>query len=159
MNKKLLKIFGIILGVATIVLAIIVFSKSVGYSESNQSYGGDAYTGIQNAAAQAANNVKYVGEMLRFALGSQMLVMGLGMLLGSLCIRTKDAVKVEMPAPMPVQKPVSAPVQKPAAQQPFAYTGYKPPVTGAPAEWKCPRCGTVNEAEGRFCHVCGKAKV
>ena len=45
MNTKLLKIFGIILGVATIVLAIIVFSKSVGYSESNQSYGGDAYTG------------------------------------------------------------------------------------------------------------------
>ena len=60
MNKKLLKIFGIALGVLTIILAIVVFTQNVGYYESSHSYGGDAYTGIQNASAQAANNVKYV---------------------------------------------------------------------------------------------------
>ena len=151
MNKKLLKIFGIILGAVTILLAILVFTHDVGYYESNLSYGGDAYTGIQNAAAQTSNNVKYVGEMLRFALGSQMLVAGLAMVLGSLCIRVKE--KKEIPAP--------APVQTAAEPWPFAPAGtgsYKPPVTAEAEEWRCTRCKTLNEGVGIYCHVCGKAK-
>ena len=145
MHKTLLKVFGIILGVATIILAICVFDQTVGYYEGSNAYGGDAYTGIQNAAAQTANNVKYVGEMIRFALGSQMLVTGLAMLLGSLCIRTKEKVT----APTPV-KMASAP-------QPYA-PAPSTPVPTAPRNWKCPRCGTVNEAESRFCYTCGLPK-
>lgn len=179
MNKKLLKIFGLILGVVTIVLSIVVFCRNVGYYESSVSYGGDAYTGIQNAAAQTANNVKYVGEMIRFALGAQMLVMGLAMVLGSLCIRTEEKVQISEPEQAPEQKPEpeqvneseqkdepektdepeeeEEPEQAPVAPLPFGQLGRKA-TAGEQEEWKCSRCGTVNESVGPFCHVCGKAK-
>ena len=193
MNKKLLKIFGIILGVVTIVLAVIVLCKGVGYYESNVSYGGDAYTGIQNAAAQAANNVMYVGEMIRFALGAQMLVMGLAMVLGSLCIRIEEAVQITEPEqktePQQAEEPEQEvepeqvdegqeeaepeqenepqqeakpkqeeePEQAPVAPLPFGQLGRKA-AAGELEEWKCSRCGTVNESVGPFCHVCGKAR-
>ena len=49
-NWKLLKIFGIVLGILSLVLAFVLFDQSVGYTEGSYSYGGDAYTGIQNAA-------------------------------------------------------------------------------------------------------------
>lgn len=164
MHKKLLKIFGIILGVLTIVLAFVVFSKGVGYYESNMSYGGDAYTGIQNAAAQTANNVKYVGEMIRFALGSQMLVMGLAMLLGSLCIRTREQVQGDAPVRIP---PVAPSVPVPQGYGQPAPQSYAPPVVevrqqpvaAEPAQWRCSKCGTVHEGGGRFCHVCGNSRV
>ena len=130
MHKTALKVCGIILGIVTIVLAVLVFDASVGYYESSISYGGDAYTGIQNAAAQTANNVKYVGEMLRLALGSLLMVLGLGIFMGSLCIRTKE----KAPAPVPVPAP---------------------PV---PADWKCAKCSTVNEPDGKFCYACGTPK-
>ena len=164
MHKKLLKIFGIILGVLTIVLSFVVFSKSVGYYESNMSYGGDAYTGIQNAAAQAANNVQYVGEMIRFALGSQMLVMGLAMVLGSVCIRTKEQEQGAAPVRIP---PVAPSVPVPQSYGQPVPQNYAPPVAEArqqpvaavPAQWRCSRCGTVHEDGGRFCHVCGNSRV
>lgn len=137
MNKKLLKIFGIALGVLTIILAIVVFTQNVGYYESSHSYGGDAYTGIQNASAQAANNVKYVGEMIRFAMGSMMLVMGLAMVLGSLCIRTEKKT-------IAVQVPVFA-----------APNGYQAPVTQPDGNWNCSKCSFPNEPDSRFCQNCG----
>ena len=137
MNKKLLKIFGIALGVLTIILAIVVFTQNVGYYESSHSYGGDAYTGIQNASAQAANNVKYVGEMIRFAMGSMMLVMGLAMVLGSLCIRTEKKTTA-------VQTPVFA-----------APNGYQAPVTQPDGNWNCSKCSFPNEPDSRFCQNCG----
>ena len=137
MNKKLLKIFGIALGVLTIILAIVVFTQNVGYYESSHSYGGDAYTGIQNASAQAANNVKYVGEMIRFAMGSMMLVMGLAMVLGSLCIRTEKKTSA-------VQVPVFA-----------APNGNQAPVTQPDGNWNCSKCSFPNEPDSRFCQNCG----
>ena len=137
MNKKLLKIFGIALGVLTIILAIVVFTQNVGYYESSHSYGADAYTGIQNASAQAANNVKYVGEMIRFAMGSMMLVMGLAMVLGSLCIRTEKKT-------IAVKTPVFA-----------APNGYQAPVTQPAGNWNCSKCGFPNEPDSRFCQNCG----
>ena len=137
MNKKLLKIFGIALGVLTIILAIVVFTQNVGYYESSHSYGGDAYTGIQNASAQAANNVKYVGEMIRFAMGSMMLVMGLAMVLGSLCIRTEKKT-------IAVKAPVFA-----------APNGYQAPVTQPDGNWNCSKCSFPNEPDSRFCQNCG----
>ncbi len=153
MNKKLLKVFGIILGLVTIVLAISVFSQSVGYSEGSYSYGGDAYTGIQNAAAQTANNVKYVGQMIRFALGSHMLVLGLAMLLGSLCIRTKKEAPAAMQAP--VAAPQSAPMAAPQAPVFTAPVPVQPPVMQPVSGWTCGNCGTANEADSRFCQNCG----
>ena len=66
-NWKLLKIFGIVLGILSLVLAFVLFDQSVGYTEGSYSYGGDAYTGIQNAAAQTANNLVYTGELIKLA--------------------------------------------------------------------------------------------
>ena len=56
-------------GISLIALGILsfVFIDYAYYSstyEDNNTYGGDAYTGIQNAAAQTANNVSNVGELL-----------------------------------------------------------------------------------------------
>ena len=156
MHKKLLKIFGIILGVLTIVLAIVVFTKSVGYYEKNVSYGGDAYTGIQNAAAQTANNVQYVGEMIRFALGSQMLVMGLAMVLGSLCIRTREQEQIEEPVRVP---PVASSVPMPQGYSRPAPEPVQQPAPAVSAEWRCSKCGTAHKNGGRFCYVCGSSRV
>lgn len=59
----------LIAGVALIALGItsmlfINYTYYFGAYEDNNTYGGDAYTGIQNAAAQTANNVYNVGELL-----------------------------------------------------------------------------------------------
>ena len=148
MNKTLLKIFGIILGIIAIIMAFIILDQNIGYYEGSSSYGGDAYTGIQNAAAQTANNVMYVGEMIQLALGFQMLITGLTMLLGSICIRTKTP----------------APAQKTPTFQPCNYNNtpsygtYTPPVTEASREWYCTKCGTPNEAISKFCYACGTPK-
>lgn len=72
---------GILTGVVSIILGIITFATKVGNYERAETYGGDAYTGIQNAAAQAANNIYYTGEMLRFALASILVVIGTFMII------------------------------------------------------------------------------
>ena len=81
MSKKKLKkiIYGIgaLAGVLAVILAFVCFGKYEGYTESSKSYGGDAYTGIQNASAQAANNTYHLAEITKFAGGSILLVIGL----------------------------------------------------------------------------------
>ena len=144
MNLKLLKIFGICLGVLAIIFAAVVFSGGVGYYEANEAYGGDAYTGIQNAAAQSANNIMYVGETVQIALGCFLLLQGLVMLLGSICIKTKKGI----PAPI---APAYVPVQP---QQPI----YQQPVYQQPATWVCAQCGTTNGSQFAFCQCCGRQK-
>ncbi len=80
-NKGFLKliacIIGIVSGLLSTVLGLITYGMSTGSYESSLSYGGDAYTGIQNAAAQGANNMLYASEILRFGFGSLLLVLGL----------------------------------------------------------------------------------
>ena len=65
-----------ILGVVAIVLGIMCFTKDTGDFESNRSYGGDAYTGIQNASAQTARNVKHLAVICSFGFGSVLCVTG-----------------------------------------------------------------------------------
>ena len=85
---KGLKFFGIVLGLAAILMSLVVFSADVGSYESNKSYGGDAYTGMQQASAQAANNVLYTGEMLQIGVGSILALHGCVLFFGSLCIKS-----------------------------------------------------------------------
>ncbi len=86
MSKKKLKkiIYGIgaLAGVLAVILAFVCFGKYEGYIESSKSYGGDAYTGIQNASAQAANNTYHLAEITKFAGGSILLVIGLISIVG-----------------------------------------------------------------------------
>lgn len=67
----------VLIGIVAIVLAIICSGADVGYYENSQVYGGDAYTGIQQAAAQTANNVKYLAEIVRFGFAAVLAVAGL----------------------------------------------------------------------------------
>ncbi len=148
---KLMKVFGILLGIAAIAMSVVVFSGSVGYFESFHQYGGDAYTGIQNAAAQTANNVLYLGQTVQMALGFFLLLQGLVLLLGALCIRTKQPVKSQpAPAPMPQPEQPAAPVQ------PVLVETFQAPQQ--PAQWNCAHCGTTNEPDYLFCQGCGKSK-
>ena len=72
--------FLIVVGILAVILAIVCFSMDVGNTSLAYSYGGDAYTGIQNAAAQTANNVLYLAKIARFGFSSVLLVLGLGMI-------------------------------------------------------------------------------
>ena len=76
-SRKTINIIGILAGALSIVMSIVTFCLSTGLSESNSRYGGDAYTGIQNAAAQSANNIMYSNIILKIALGSLLLVVGI----------------------------------------------------------------------------------
>lgn len=57
--KIVISIIGIIIGIVTIFIGITTFEFTWHYNGtvSKQEYGGDAYTGIQNACAQTATNV------------------------------------------------------------------------------------------------------
>ena len=108
MNKKRFRVFCIILSILAFVLAFVVFGKGVGSYESSKSYGGDAYTGIQNAAAQSANNVQRVGEMVRTGLGCILILHGAILLSVAVCL---DVPKKEKPQPV-VQQPFTGfPIQ------------------------------------------------
>lgn len=78
-TKKLRK--NIVFGIAFIILGVIsvIWGLTLGYIgnyESASYYGGDAYTGIQNAAATTANNVDSLGEVVCSGLKGIMIVSG-----------------------------------------------------------------------------------
>ena len=88
MNKKILAIILIVAAVVAIVLGVVTMTKAeklyTGRYVSHETYGGDAYTGIQNAAADTAGNVqsgnyilREIDENLCFGLGSILIVIGL----------------------------------------------------------------------------------
>ena len=97
-EKKILAIGWMIVGIAAIVFAIICFCSSPCYKdyifESMYQYGGDAYTGIQNAAAATANNVNYLGKNLANATDFFAECMGYLLLIGGLVILLVGTKKV-----------------------------------------------------------------
>lgn len=67
-------------GIISIALSIKCFSiKDLDY-ETKSAYGGDAFTGIQNAAAITSKNVKELTSVVQFGFGSLLLVNGLTLL-------------------------------------------------------------------------------
>lgn len=80
--KQILKtgwayVLGMISGVLSIIFGFVVMGSPTGYWESSSSYGGDAYTGIQNAAAQTANNVQDLAELTAQGLGFLLIALGM----------------------------------------------------------------------------------
>ena len=67
-KKKLMAYICLAIAALCLIFAIVCFTMDADYArgstESNSSYGGDAYTGIQNAAAQTATNVYYLNKNL-----------------------------------------------------------------------------------------------
>lgn len=91
-EKKILSVGLIAIGIAAIVFAVICLSAEPCIFDSvyvaDKTYGGDAYTGMQNAAAATANNIKYLNLNLRRAteflgecMGYLLLIVGLLLLL------------------------------------------------------------------------------
>ena len=68
---------GIISGIISVIFGIIMFAKDVGSYEYSATYGGDAYTGIQNAAAQTANNVTALSKIAKTGFAFFLIVLGL----------------------------------------------------------------------------------
>lgn len=76
-GKTFFPIGGIISGIISAIFGIIMFGMSVGGYESTSSYRGDAYTGIQNAAAQTANNVKALASIAKSGFAFLLIALGL----------------------------------------------------------------------------------
>ena len=106
--KKLGSIGGIISGVISIIFSFVVKGMSIGSWESNLSYGGDAYTGIQNASAQAANNVQDLADIVRTGLFAFLLVFGIALICFFISQMEKDKTPVAEPAPV---VPAAVPVE------------------------------------------------
>jgi hypothetical protein len=68
LNEKILSLGLIAVSILSIIFAILCWSNSVGFYEGahveKKFYGGDAYTGIQQAAAVTANNITVLSENL-----------------------------------------------------------------------------------------------
>jgi hypothetical protein len=67
-------------GIFSVILSIKCFSIEDLNYETRSFYGGDAYTGIQNAAAITSKNVKELASIVQFGFGSLLLVNGLTLL-------------------------------------------------------------------------------
>lgn len=77
MVQKIRAIVFIFIGIIAIGLSIKCYTiKDLDY-ESKSMYGGDAFTGIQNAASQTSKNVKELAAITQFGFGSLLFVMGL----------------------------------------------------------------------------------
>lgn len=69
-------IVSVVIGALAIILALVCFFSDTGVFERESAYGGDAYTGIQNAGAVTANNVKCAALILSRGFGALLLIIG-----------------------------------------------------------------------------------
>ena len=77
MKKSYASIAGMIAGAISVLCSLVVFTADKGSTVSYQSYGGDAYTGIQQAGAHAANNICDLANICSMGLGLILLALGL----------------------------------------------------------------------------------
>ena len=78
-------VIGILIGIFCIIVSGIVFSENGGTHTKRLTYGGDAYTGIQNAAANTSNNVALLHNLVALVSGYAFLIVGLIMIWKSIC--------------------------------------------------------------------------
>lgn len=64
-------------GILSIIFSIRCFNMEDGSYEPNATYGGDAYTGMQNASAQAANNIQDLTKNVNQGMGFMLMIAGL----------------------------------------------------------------------------------
>lgn len=90
---KLKSILWYVIGLLSIILSICCFSMEVGDKVTMQYFGGDAYTGMQQASAHAANNVLALAKVVKFGFGSLLLSVGLAMFVWGVTISHKTEQK------------------------------------------------------------------
>ena len=75
--KRIFSFFLITIGIVAFILAIQCYNQPVGDHAYSYSYGGDAYTGIQNAAARTANNIMQLGVIIKSGFGHVLMIAAL----------------------------------------------------------------------------------
>lgn len=146
--KKIVAVMFVVVGILSIILGICAYDMPTGSYEYNESYGGDAYTGIQNAAAQGANNTIMVADAVVFAAGSVLLVGGLAMI--AVGANTwPDEIDFAALAARVKSMPAAAP------QQMYAPQMQAEPVAAEEATVFCGQCGNKQVAGTEFCAACG----
>lgn len=100
-------------GIVSFVFAGQISKMDEGEYESNSYYGGDAYTGIQNAGAAAARNVKSEAKIVRKGFASVLIIGGIALIgaaIPAACPSTSGvpASSENSPKPLPAS-PVSEP--------------------------------------------------
>lgn len=86
----------ILVGIVSIGLSIMCFASKTGTNIRSQFYGGDAFTGIQHAAADTGENVRELSKITAKGFGSILLVSGLTLIvLGIPSKREGDEIVVE----------------------------------------------------------------
>ena len=80
MNNNIRTEVFIFIGLISVVLSIVCFVYGDLKFEQRSMYGGDAFTGIQNAAAVTSENVMILAKIVKIGFGSVLLVAGLGFL-------------------------------------------------------------------------------
>ena len=81
-NVKIKIVSSALICLLGLIIAVLGLTDSIGgyYSgryTSYESYGGDAYTGIQNAAADTAVNVNYLGDSISYCIGQAYILGGI----------------------------------------------------------------------------------
>jgi len=79
--KILRSILLVLVGIACLMTGIQVYKSDIGRMASYKEYGGDAYTGIQNAEVQTGGLVRIQSDILAKGLGSIMIFGGLTLII------------------------------------------------------------------------------
>lgn len=164
---------GIAVGVISVFCSFALFFARVGSFVAKNTYGGDAYTGIQNAAAATGNNVNDLAAICSKGFGFILLIIGLALI----CFFLHQLLsEIE---PKGSSKPLAGGDVKEAntevAEQPIGEAINQPEEESTEAEveatrieegtadvnpgqdqWTC-ECGYTSD--GTFCPQCGKPKV
>ena len=96
-NKRIGAIILIVAGALAIALGCFLYTLDTGTLVSRQTYGGDAYTGIQNAAAHTANNLVDVASIIALGLGGILFFGGLALIATGIAILPNVRPADEMP--------------------------------------------------------------
>ena len=94
MKNPIRAILFIIVGIVAICFAVNIADAGVGSYVMTHSYGGDAYTGIQNAAAETGQNVKDLAELIRKGFQFLFWIWGLTMIASGISSFISVSVKV-----------------------------------------------------------------
>lgn len=73
---------GMVAGVLSIILGLVLRSAYNGYYVMSETYGGEAYTGIQNAAADTGNNVMYLAKVVQDGISYLLIAIGIVVIFG-----------------------------------------------------------------------------
>lgn len=92
----------IIVGAIAIVFGILMITNDIKFVDFpnclshvlEKEYGGDAYTGIQNAAAQTANNIYYLAAEIRIGLGAFFILAGMITMICAIPKKDKSGVNL-----------------------------------------------------------------